>query len=138
MNVVKCSRKDDCMVSLKMKKGGGFEIERYFKKLSSFSPLSTLHKYGAMGVAALSDATPTNTGETANSWHYEISSSKNSYRISWTNDHVVDQIPVVILIQYGHATKNGGYVKGIDFINPALRPIFEAMAEDVWKEITNL
>lgn len=126
------------MVSLTTKKGGGFSVETYFKKLTSFNPTSILQKYGAQGVAALSDATPTNTGKTASSWYYEIQATKRGYSISWHNRNMVGQVPVVILIQYGHATKNGGYVTGIDFVNPALRPIFDRMAEDVWKEVTRL
>jgi hypothetical protein len=87
---------------------------------------------------ALKNATPVDSGETANSWDYEIRHYPGGASIAWTNSHVVDGVPIAIILQYGHATRNGGYVQGRDYINPALRPIFEKMANDLWEEVTNI
>jgi hypothetical protein len=95
-------------------------------------------KYGPMGVAALQNATPKETGDTATSWYYEVVDRPGYYSIHWLNSHIEDpgQIPVAVLIQYGHATGNGGYVQGVDYINPAMQPIFDQIAADMWKEVT--
>jgi len=97
-----------------------------------------LEKYGAIGVQALSQATPRDSGDTANSWYYEIVQRPGYYAIHWLNSHVEDpgRIPVAVLLQYGHATRNGGYVQGRDYINPAMRPIFDQIAAEMWKEVT--
>jgi hypothetical protein len=97
-----------------------------------------LHSYGQQGVQALSDATPTETGETAHSWYYEVERRNGRYSLSFHNSHMADGIPVAILIQYGHATRNGGFVQGRDFINPALKPIFDRIANDVWKAVIKI
>lgn len=95
-----------------------------------------LDKYGREGVEALSSATPRDTGETAASWSYHIERKEGSASIVFTNSKITDiGTPVAILIQYGHGTKNGGYVEGIDYINPALRPVFEKMANQAWTEV---
>lgn len=115
-----------------------------FSKTMSFlgrakrrSEFSSLEKYGPMGVAALAAATPKESGETAASWYYEVVQRPGYYAIHWSNSHVVGDItPVAVLIQYGHGTKNGGFVQGVDYINPAMRPIFEQMANEMWKEVT--
>lgn len=93
-----------------------------------------LHAYGRMGVEALSRATPVESGLTANSWGYSILKGKRK-GIQWFNTNVVDGIPVAILIQYGHATGNGAYIEGRDFINPAIQPIFDKISENVWKQV---
>lgn len=95
-------------------------------------------KYGPMGVAALAGATPVDSGVTAQSWYYEVVDRPGYYAIHWLNSHVEDpgNIPVAVLIQYGHATGNGAYVQGQDYINPAMAPIFDQMAADMWKEVT--
>lgn len=99
--------------------------------------LKALHKYGKEGVKALSLATPVDTGLTAASWDYEIRANKDNYELVFTNSNIVDDwAPVAILIQYGHATKNGGFVRGIDYINPALTPVFERLAYEAWIEVT--
>lgn len=95
-----------------------------------------LEKYAKKGVQALSAATPVDTGLTANSWDYEITYTKNSFSISWTNSNVVKGVPIAIILQYGHATRGGGYVQGRDYINPALQPIFDQLAKEVWEEVT--
>ena len=96
-----------------------------------------LNQYGRRGVDALSAATPIDSGKTASSWNYEIHRSKDLVEIVWTNSNVNDGAPIVILLQYGHATGNGGYVQGYDFINPAIRPIFDEIEKDLWKEVTS-
>lgn len=94
-----------------------------------------LDKYGQEGVRALQEATPKDTGVTADSWSYEIIRGNNEVKIVWSNSNSADGIPIVVLIQYGHATGSGGYVQGRDFINPAIKPIFDAIAENSWKEL---
>lgn len=116
---------------------GNFDKTRSFvNRLLKGDFLSGLDRYGQMGVNALENATPVNTGLTANSWDYRIISNNNRSRIEWYNTNVVSGTPVVILIQYGHGTGTGGYVQGRDFINPAVRPIFDQIAADVWKKVT--
>lgn len=97
-----------------------------------------LQKYGDIGVAALSSATPIDSGLSAKSWYYTIVQEKGYYSIRWHNSNVRNGIPIVVLIQYGHGTKNGGIVQGRDFINPAMRPIFEQITNDAWKEVTKI
>jgi len=94
-----------------------------------------LEKYGMEGVRALSSATPVDTGKTAGSWYYEVIQNSGSFAITFRNSNVVDGLPIAILLQYGHATGGGGYVQGRDYINPALRPIFDRLAEEAWTEV---
>lgn len=98
--------------------------------------LKNLDSHARDGVNALSNATPVDTGETARSWYYEIFTSPNKIRIVWSNTNMADGVPVAILVQYGHATRTGYWVEGKDFINPAIRPIFDQIAEDIWNEVT--
>lgn len=95
-----------------------------------------LEKYGKQGVDALASATPRDTGFTASSWNYKIKVSTGSITLTWYNTNVVNGVPIAIILQYGHGTGTGGYVEGRDYINPALAPIFDKIAEDVWKEVT--
>lgn len=88
------------------------------------------------GVAALAANTPVESGQTANSWGYEIERKRGRITITWTNSHVVDGVPISIILQYGHATGTGGYIQGRDYINPAIKPIFDDIATKVWKEVT--
>lgn len=97
-----------------------------------------LEKYAIEGVAALTLATPQDTGETANNWGYEIEYGKGKARIHWINKNMKDGVPIAILIQYGHATKNGGWVEGRDFINPAIQPIMDKIAEKAWREVVRV
>ena len=119
-------------------KGNFDNTEKFLKNVGKANYLSILDKYGRQGVAALSSATPMDSGLTASSWSYEIHTSGKNYTINWTNSNIVDGVPIAILIQYGHGTSNGGYVQGRDYINPALRHIFDQMADEVWKEVTRL
>jgi hypothetical protein len=119
-------------------KGDFRKTESFFKRSSKINYRAILEKYAKMGVEALAAATPIDTGKTAASWGYEIDISKGQFSISWTNSNVVDGVPIVLVLQYGHATPTGGYVQGYDFINPALKPIFDAISEEVWREVTRL
>ena len=113
-----------------------------FKNLSSFLEktkeklnLGLLDKYGREGVAALQAATPKDTGKTSESWYYKIERKNGSVSLTFHNSNQNTGVPIAIILQYGHATGNGGYVEGVDYINPALRPIFDKIAEEAWKEV---
>jgi hypothetical protein len=113
-----------------------------FKKTEAFlytmkkgDIFSILERYGQQGVDALASATPINTGETAASWYYEVKKEKGKYSIIWHNSNVPSGIPVAILIQYGHATRNGGWIEGLDYINPSIHPLFEKITNDVWERV---
>ena len=109
---------------------------KFLEQSTKLSMNDILHKYGQAGVKALSAATPVDTGDTSRKWGYEISNNKGSASISWTNDSVTNGIPIVILLQYGHGTKNGGYVSGVDFINPAIKGVMDQLADSIWREVT--
>lgn len=119
------------------KQHGDFEkTEKFLHKLTERWNRHKLDKYGQMGVEALRNATPKDTGKTANSWSYEIVEEPGRTSIYWRNSNVVDEwANVAILIQYGHATRNGHFIEGRDYINPAIRPIFDQMADEIWKEV---
>lgn len=125
------------MVSFKQK-GDFSKLNTYLEKLLDVANLSILDKYGREGVLALERATPKDTGKTSQSWDYEIIRSPNSVTLGFSNDNFVNGVPIAIVLQYGHATGNGGYVQGRDYINPALQPIFDQIAEEAWKEVTKL
>lgn len=111
------------------------KLRSFFNTVLSGNLFSDLDRYGQMGVDALERATPVDTGLTASSWKYRIVKEKNSVRIEWYNTHGENGTPIAILIQYGHGTGTGGYVQGRDFINPSIRPIFDKIADDVWKKV---
>lgn len=94
-----------------------------------------LDSFGKQGVEALKNATPVNTGETASSWYYEIEKDKEVLSLVFKNRHIVNGVNIAIILQYGHGTRNGGFVTGVDYINPALKPIFERLTEELWKEV---
>lgn len=119
-------------------KGDFSKTTRYLERVSKAAKLSDLDKYGRAGVAALASATPVETGLTANSWHYEIDRTKNSTSISFYNTNIQNGVPIAIILQYGHGTRNGGWVEGRDYINPAIQPIFDRIVEDAWREVTRL
>lgn len=118
-------------------KGDFKNTERFLKKMDSFNFGLTLKGVAQKGVAALVAATPIDSGLAANSWGYELTRSKNSFTITWTNSDIENGFPVAIGIQYGHGTRNGGYVKGRDYINPAMQPVFDKIAEEAWKVVTS-
>lgn len=125
------------MVSFKQK-GDFSKLTSFLEKAKEAVKLGDLDRYGREGVEALSAATPKESGLTANSWYYEIIHEKGSASISFHNSNVNKGVPIAIILQYGHGTRNGGWVEGIDYINPAMRPIFKKIAEDAWKEVTKL
>lgn len=119
-------------------KGDFSKFSKYLERAKEAVRLGTLDKYGSEGVAALASATPVDSGETANSWYYEIERSKGSVSISFKNSHINQGVPIAIILQYGHGTGTGGWVEGRDYINPAIRPVFDKIADEAWKEVTRL
>lgn len=114
------------------------KVEKFLTRNQRLEYIKILDKYGREGVAALQAATPVDSGETAGAWGYKIQIFGRSFNITWTNSNVVDGVPIAIIIQYGHATRNGGYVQGKDYINPALKPIFDRLVDEAWREVTSL
>ena len=119
-------------------KGDFRKATRYFERLREIVHLGTLDKYGREGVAALASATPVESGKTASSWYYEITNNGQTAKISFYNSNVNKGVPIAIIVQYGHGTRNGGWVEGRDYINPAIQPIFDRIAEEIWREVTRL
>ena len=119
-------------------KGDFSKLTNYLERVKGNLNLSILDKYGREGVAALASATPTESGETANSWYYKVERRRNSASIVFYNSHIHNGVPIAIILQYGHATRNGGWVEGRDYINPALQPIFDRILADVWREVTKV
>lgn len=117
-------------------KGDFKNTEHFFKKVIKREYMKLFDQVGAEGVKALQEATPKRTGKTAASWSYSVEETKNGLTISWNNSNRNDGANVAILIQLGHGTSSGAYVKGIDYINPALKPVFDAFANKVWWEVT--
>ncbi len=122
---------------IKLSSTGNFNKTEKFLKRSNNIKLE-LDAYGRKGVAALAAATPVNSGETANSWYYEITKQNGKYTIAFKNSNINNGVPIAIILQYGHGTNNGGWVEGRDYINPAIQPIFDEMAEAAWKEVKRL
>lgn len=124
---------------IRFKHKGDFKhTEHFFKVVTERSYLRTLEKYGQAGVEALASATPVDTGKTASSWSYEIVQTSGGFSIFWHNSNVNKGVNIAVILQYGHGTGTGGYVSGVDYINPAIRPIFENIADSAWKEITSV
>lgn len=119
-------------------KGDFSKLNTFLEKAKSAIKLSELDKYGKAGVAALSAATPVDTGLTASSWDYRIERSATQVSITFINTNIQNGIPIAIILQYGHGTGTGGYVQGRDYINPAIQPVFDEMAESAWKEVTSI
>lgn len=117
--------------------GSTNRTEKFLQNLLHGSVFGQLSKYGEEGVKALSAATPVESGETARAWYYEILHTRGSYTIVWRNRHMAGHTPVAILLQYGHGTGTGGYVQGRDYINPAMQPLFDKIAEEAWKAVTS-
>lgn len=124
---------------IKIRQHGNFDkTDRFLNGQKKINAIRILEGYGWEGVHALTIATPKDTGLTADSWEYTIEVTKTSCKLSWVNTNVKDGIPIAILIQYGHATRSGSYIQGIDYINPAIRPIFNKISENLWAEVSNL
>ena len=125
------------MISFRQK-GDFSKLTRFLEKAKEAVRLDDLDKYGREGVAAVVSATPVDTGLTANSWNYSISNSNGSITISFYNSNIQNGVPIAIILQYGHGTRNGGWVEGRDYINPAIQPVFDRIANDAWREVTKL
>lgn len=119
-------------------KGDFSKLTRYMERLKNAVRLGDLDKYGREGVAALASATPIESGLTASSWYYEITHNKESASIAFYNSNIQNGVPIAIILQYGHGTGTGGWVQGRDYINPAVRPVFDKIANNAWKEVTRL
>ena len=119
-------------------KGDFSKTMKFLEKAKSVVKLSDLDKYGKEGVAALASATPVDSGLTANSWYYKIDRTKESATITFYNSNIQNGVPIAIILQYGHGTRNGGWVQGRDYINPAIQPVFDKIADQAWKEVTKL
>lgn len=123
---------------IKFRQKGDFsKLTNTLERMKGFVGASDLDKYGRMGVDALSSATPKDSGKTASSWYYKITHDKGGASISFYNSNIQNGFPVAIMLQYGHGTGRGGFVQGRDYINPAIQPIFDKIADEAWKEVTN-
>lgn len=125
------------MITIKQK-GDFKKLDRYLERLLNVIKRGELDKYGRMGVDALMAATPVDSGKTAQSWYYEVKHTNGGASIVFRNSNVNDGVPIAIILQLGHGTGTGGYVAGRDYINPAIQPIFDQIANDAWKEVTSL
>ena len=123
------------MISFRQK-GDFSKLTRFLERAKNLVHLSNLDRYGREGVAALASATPVDTGKTAASWYYDIKINKESASITFDNSNIQNGVPIAIILQYGHGTRNGGWVEGRDYINPVIQPIFDKIAEEAWKEVT--
>lgn len=125
------------MISIEQK--GDFKaLTAYLKKVNKNAKIEILDKYGQEGVRLLSKATPARSGKTANSWYYKIERSKNSVSLNFYNSNINKGVPIAIILQYGHGTRNGGWVQGRDYINPVIQPLFNKLAQEAWKEVTEV
>ena len=125
------------MISFRQQ-GNFSKLTRFLERAKEAVRLSDLDRYGREGVSALASATPVDSGQTANSWYYEIVHEKGSVAIQFLNSNIQQGIPIAIILQYGHGTGTGGWVQGRDYINPAIQPIFDKIANDAWREVTRL
>lgn len=124
---------------IKFRQKGDFsKLTRFLERAKNAINLGDLDKYGREGVAALSSATPIDSGLTASSWYYKINRKNGSVVIDFYNSNVQNGVPIAIIIQYGHGTGTGGWVEGRDYINPAIRPVFDKIANNAWREVTKL
>lgn len=119
-------------------RGDFSELTKFLKKANGSANLRDMDRYGREGVAALASATPVDTGKTSASWYYRIERKKGSVSISFHNSNIQNGVPIAIILQYGHGTRNGGWVQGRDYINPAIQPVFDRIAESAWKEVGGL
>ncbi len=116
-------------------KGDFRRTSDFLKRANRLNLDAILNQYGQEGVEALRAATPKDTGTTANSWSYAVHKWTGSITITWSNSNIVDGVPIAVILQYGHGTRNGGYVQGTDYINPAMKPIFDKIAQRAWEEV---
>ena len=125
------------MISFRQK-GDFSKLNHYFERVKEAAKIGVLDKYGQAGVSALSSATPVESGKTASSWYYEIKRQNGSVSLEFYNSNVNNGVPIAVILQFGHGTGTGGWVQGRDYINPAIQPIFDKIAEDAWKEVTKI
>lgn len=125
------------MISFRQK-GDFSKLTHFLEKAKEAVRFGDLDKYGLEGVAALASATPIDSGQTANSWYYKIINKNGSATIAFYNSNIQNGVPIAIILQYGHGTRNGGWVQGRDYINPAIQPIFDKIVNDAWREVTKL
>ena len=119
-------------------KGDFSKLTRFLERAKEVVHLGCLDKYGREGVAALASATPVDTGLTADSWYYKITNDGQSAKVTFYNSNIQNGVPIAIILQYGHGTRNGGWVHGRDYVNPAVQPIFDKLANEAWREVTKL
>ena len=119
-------------------KGDFSKTTKFLTKLKQNVDISTFEKYGKKGVAALASATPVDSGLTANSWYYKLEKTNNSISLLFCNSNIQNGVPIAVILQYGHGTRNGGCVQGRDYINPAIQPIFDQIVKEAWGEVTKL
>ena len=121
----------------RLKSKGDFKkIEKFLMRMSNWSARKVLDSYGKKGVEALAGSTPVRSGTTAASWSYDIEGGDGDWKIVWTNSNINKNVNIAVIIQYGHGTRNGGYVQGRDYINPALQPVFDGFVDEIWEEVT--
>lgn len=125
------------MISFRQK-GDFSKLSRYFERVKEAARVGILDRYGREGVAALASATPIDSGLAASSWSYKVEHTSNSAKITFLNTDIENGFPVAIMLQYGHGTGTGGWVEGRDYINPAIQPIFDRIADAAWREVTKL
>lgn len=125
------------MINIRQK-GDFSKTIKYLGRAKNAIRVSDLDKYGRQGVAALASATPVDTGTTADSWYYEIVREKDTVSITFNNSNIQNGVPIAIILQYGHGTGTGGWVQGRDYINPAIQPLFDKIANDAWREVTKV
>ena len=118
-------------------KGDFKKTNKFLKRSQRMDFESLLKKYAEEGVKALAAATPVITGKTAASWGYEIDSQKTKKSIYWTNSNINDGVPIAVILEYGHGTGWGGYVQGRHYISPAIRPVFDKIVDNIWREVTS-
>lgn len=119
-------------------KGDFSKLTRFLERAKEVVHLGCLDKFGREGVAALASATPVDSGITANSWFYKIENDGKSAKVTFYNSNIQNGVPIAIILQYGHGTRNGGWVQGRDYINPAIQPIFDKLANEAWREVTKI
>ena len=119
-------------------KGDFSKLTGFLERAKESVKIGDLDKYGREGVAALSSATPIDSGKTANSWSYEITNKDGSVTITFNNSNIQNGVPIAIILQYGHGTRNGGWVQGRDYINPAIQPVFDEIVDKAWREVTKI
>ncbi len=125
------------MITIKQQ-GDFSNLNKFLEKAKEVAKLGDLDKYGRQGVQLLASVTPKDTGLTANSWSYKIERSEGKVSLIFLNSNIQNGVPIAIILQLGHGTRNGGYVQGRDYINPAIQPLFDKIANDAWKEVTNI